>query len=359
LLHGLPLGVKDIFDTRDFPTAYGSPIYAGHRPTADAACIAAARQAGAIVLGKTASTEFATYAPAATVNPHDPDRTPGGSSSGSAAAVADGMVPFALGTQTAGSVIRPASYCGIVGYKPSFGIVPRSGVKQIAQSFDTIGAFARTVDDAAFLIGALAERSDLIGLTPADSRLRIAVCLTHEWPSVEASVGTVLEEAEHRLVDAGAVVARVELPSSFADLSGAYGDIYGYEIVRNLDEEGRAHRSQLSAQLRDGLDAGAKVTEARYRLAQEIALLQRRRFVDAIGQWDVLLTPSATGEAGTLATTGSPIMNRMWTLLHVPCVGVPAGSGPAGLPIGLQIVGAAGDDARVLAAAAWIQREIA
>jgi amidase len=358
LLHGLPLGVKDIFDTCDYPTEYGSRIYAGHRPAADAACVSAARNAGAIIVGKTATTEFATYAPAGTVNPHDRRRTPGGSSSGSAAAVADRMVPLAFGTQTAGSVIRPASYCGIVGYKPSFGLVPTIGVKKIAPSLDTIGAFGVTVHDAAFLIGALTGRRDLIAPLGIDGRLEVGICLTHEWPSVDDSVGAAIARAERRLADAGAVVARVELPPSFADLAGAYADIYDYEIVRNLDREGSAHRSQLSAPLRNALDAGAQVSEQRYRRAQKIARLQRRRFVDASGEWDVLLTPSSTGEAGTLESTGSPIMNRMWTLLHLPCVGVPAGRGPCGLPVGLQVVGRAGDDARVLAAAAWIEAQL-
>jgi Asp-tRNA(Asn)/Glu-tRNA(Gln) amidotransferase A subunit family amidase len=179
-LHGLPLGVKDIFDTVELPTAYGSPAYRDHRPAADAACVALARAAGAVVLGKTATTEFAAYSPSATVNPHNLACSPGGFSSGSAAAVADAMTPLAFGTQTAGSIIRPASFCGVVGYKPTFGMIGRAGVKLLAESLDTVGVFARHVADAALLVGALTARGDLLELPDVSGLLRIGMCRTHE-----------------------------------------------------------------------------------------------------------------------------------------------------------------------------------
>jgi Asp-tRNA(Asn)/Glu-tRNA(Gln) amidotransferase A subunit family amidase len=358
-LHGLPLGVKDIFDTCDSPTEYGSPIYAGHRPAADAACVALARAAGAIVLGKTTTAEFATYTPAATVNPRNVAHTPGGSSSGSAAAVADDMVPFAFGTQTAGSVIRPASYCGIVGYKPSFGMIGRAGVKLVAESLDTIGVLARTVADAALLVGALTARGDLLTLPKIDGRLRIGICKTHDWSHTEAAVGAVLTDAERTLAAAGADLAAIDLPSGFTALHDEYDAIYGYEIVRSLTHEHRAHRRQLSARLAEMLDSGTAITAERYDRARRVTDNCRRRLADAFGACDVLLAPSTTGEAPEgLASTGSPIMNGVWTLLHAPCVSVPAGTGPRGLPIGLQVVGRVGDDARTVAAAAWIGREL-
>lgn len=358
-LHGLPLGVKDIFDTCDGPTEYGSPIYAGHRPRADAACVALARDAGGIVLGKTMTTEFATYTPTATTNPRNVAHTPGGSSSGSAAAVADEMVPLALGTQTAGSVIRPASYCGVVGYKPSFGLIARAGVKLLAESLDTVGVFARTVEDAALLVGALSGRASLIALPGVDGLPRIGICRTHDWARADAAVAEALARAEQVLAAGGATVVTLDLPDVFAALGDAHDAIYGYETARGLAHERRTHAEQLSPRLREALDRGAAVEADRYDRACRKAAECRRRLPDVIGDCDVLLAPSATGEAPPgLETTGSPVLNRVWTLLHAPCVNVPAGLGPGSLPIGLQAVGRFGDDARTLAAAAWIEARL-
>ena len=206
-LHGLPLGVKDIIDTADMPTGCGSPIYAAHRPRADAACVALAREAGALVLGKTVTTEFAWFFPGKTANPRDPSRTPGGSSSGSAAAVADQMVPFAFGTQTAGSVIRPASYCGVVGYKPTHGTVSRSGIKTLSESLDTLGVLARSAADAALLIGALSGRALLPA--PLSRAPKIALCRTHEWPSAQPETVAALEHAAKSASTAGAQVGEL------------------------------------------------------------------------------------------------------------------------------------------------------
>jgi Asp-tRNA(Asn)/Glu-tRNA(Gln) amidotransferase A subunit family amidase len=358
-LHGLPIGVKDIIATADFVTAYGSPLYAGHRPARDAACVAAAEAAGAIVLGKTVTTEFATFTPGPTVNPLDLEHSPGGSSSGSAAAVADAMIPLAFATQTAGSIIRPASYCGIVGYKPSFGVLSRAGVKLCAESLDTLGALARTVGDAALFVGALAGRGDLIARPAVAARPRIAICRTPDWRAVDAAVATTLERAEYALGLAGADVVTLTLPRAFAALGAAHECIYGYELVRNLAAE-RAHPDALSGRLRQALEAGAAIDAPSYEHACALAAECRQAMPDVFERCDALLAPSATGEAPLgLASTGSPIMNRVWTLLRLPCVGVPAGRGPSGLPVGLQVVGRDGDDSRTLAVADWVHARLA
>lgn len=358
-LHGVPIGVKDIFDTAELPTEYGSPIYRGHRPVADAAAVALARAAGAIVLGKTVSTEFATYSPASTANPHDPAHTPGGSSSGSAAAVADWMVPLAFGTQTAGSITRPASYCGIVGYKPTYGTIGRAGIKLLAESLDTVGVLARDVADAALFVGALTGRTDLLELRHPSGGLTIGLCRTHEWDHVEPQARTTLEEAGKYLAASGADVRSVELPETCVGLSQAHSAIFGYETLRNLAHERRAHASELTPRLVRELEAGDTVTAARYDAAQQLARMCRQELAELMADCPVLLAPSATGEAPRgLESTGSPVMNAAWTLLHVPSVSVPFGRGAHGLPLGLQVIGPAGRDADTLAAAAWIHERL-
>jgi Asp-tRNA(Asn)/Glu-tRNA(Gln) amidotransferase A subunit family amidase len=358
-LYGLPIGVKDIFDTAELPTAYGSPIYRNHRPVTDAACVALARAAGAVLLGKTATTEFACFSPATTVNPHDSASTPGGSSSGSAAAVASAMIPIAFGTQTAGSIIRPASFCGVIGYKPTFGLIGRAGAKLLSESLDTIGVFAQQVTDAALLVGALTARSDLLQLPKVSDRLRIGVCRTHEWRHVEASAAAALDGAADALSAKGAVLRSVDLPPEFAGLGDAHAAIFGYEISRNLAYERAVHAAKLTARLREELEAADAVTARRYDAAQRLATSCRSRLPDIMAECDVLIAPSATGEAPQgLESTGSPIMNRIWTLLHVPCINVPIGRGPRGLPLGLQVIGRRGDDAHTLSVAAWIEERV-
>ncbi|MBI2963392.1 MAG: amidase, partial [Deltaproteobacteria bacterium] len=220
-VHGRAIGVKDVIDTADMPTAYGSPIYAGHRPAADAACVAALRAAGAIILGKTATTEFAAIHPARSVIPHVPARTPGGSSSGSAAAVADGMVWAALGTQTAGSVIRPASFCGVVGYKPTFGTISRAGMKPLSEFTDTIGVFARGVAEAGWVVAAAGNRPELSRLEPVPSKPRIGLCRTPHWEQAEAAAADALATAADHLRAAGAVLSDLALPAPCAGLAEA------------------------------------------------------------------------------------------------------------------------------------------
>ena len=356
-LHGVPVGVKDIFDTADLPTEYGSPIYKGHRPAADAACVAAARAAGAVILGKTVTTEFATMVPAATVHPRNPKHTPGGSSSGSAAAVAAGMVRFAYGTQTVGSIIRPAAYCGVVGYKPSHGMLSRSGMKMGAETLDTAGVIARNVEDAALLAGASAMRTDLLERHPLENP-RLGVCRSPNWHHMSPAGAAAFDSAARRLVAKGAHLVDMEL--AFDELDAAASTILVYEMARGLAHEVAHHRARISPILLERIDAGATMPYRKYLQAMQYASNCRRKLVDQAGDVDAIFTPSATGEAPLgLASTGNTAMNRLWTLLHGPCVTVPAGDGPGGLPLGVQVVGIPGSDARTLAVARWVEHALA
>ena len=355
-LHGIPVGVKDIFDTADLPTEYGSPIYKGHRPAADAACVAAARAAGAIIIGKTVTTEFATMVPAKTVHPRDPRRTPGGSSSGSAAAVAAGMVRFAYGTQTVGSIIRPAAYCGVVGYKPSYGLLSRLGMKMGAESLDTAGVIARNVADAALLASASAMCPALIEGKGIENP-RLGVCRSPNWHHMSAEGATAFEDAVKRIAGRGARVVEKEIP--FPELDAAAGIILVYEMARGLAHEVLRHRELVHPMLLERVDAGRALTYSEYSKALAYAADCRRRLKEHFADIDAILTPSATGEAPLgLASTGNTAMNRLWTLLHGPCVTVPAGEGPAGLPLGVQLVrpyGGERADAHLLAVARWVE----
>jgi Asp-tRNA(Asn)/Glu-tRNA(Gln) amidotransferase A subunit family amidase len=358
-LKGLPVGVKDIIDTADMPTGYGSSLYEGFRPPRDAACVAMARQAGALMLGKTVSTEFAYFQPGKTRNPHDPGRTPGGSSSGSAAAVADGMVPLAFGTQTAGSVIRPASFCGCVGYKPSFGLIDRTGVRPFADGLDTVGVFARTVEDAAFFAAVLSGRPKL-RIEGEELRPRIGLCRTHEWDAAEPATRDALEEAGRRLHAAGLEVREVTLSEAFRGLFEAQKTVMAYEGARACAPEMRTTPDRLSAKLREILQTGGAIAPEDYDAAKALADGCRAGFDAVMSDLDVLLTPSAPGEAPAgLEATGDPVFNRVWTLLGVPCINVHGLSGPSGLPVGVQVVGCLGDDRRALAAAGAIARALA
>ena len=352
-LRGLPVGAKDIFDTHDMPTEYGSRIYRGHRPRADAATVALTRRAGGVILGKTVTAEFATFVPGATRNPHDLSRTPGGSSSGSAAAVADFMVPLAFGTQTAGSLIRPASYCGIVGYKPTFNLLPRAGVKPGADSLDTVGVYGRSVEDVAFFAAALTGRRDLESRTAKTPR--IGLCRTYEWERVQPEMRQALEDAARRL---GAKDA--ELPRSFEGLRASHTAILWYEVARSLADEYSRFPELLDPGLRERCASGFALDAHEYLRARQHAAHCRANLGEAFGDCDVLLAPAATGEAPAgLASTGDVAMNVVWTLLHVPCVAIPAARGPHGMPLGLQVIGPIGDDARTLACADWIHSRLA
>lgn len=352
-LHGLPLGVKDLIDTVQYPTAYGSPIYAGHRPPWDAACVARARSAGALVLGKTVTTEFAAYHPGKTANPHNPAHTPGGSSSGSAAAVADGMVPLAYGTQTAGSVIRPAAFCGIVGFKPGFGLICRAGVKPLAESLDTLGVFARDVTDAALLAGVLAGRDWLPPDTPAIPC--IGLCRTSMWNQAEPAAHAVFEQAAVLLAKQGAQISAVDLPAAFDNLFSAQIGIMAFEASQALHDEAVRHADRLSTPLRALIAQGQAMSPERYDECQQLARACRGQLDEVFAGADVLLTLSAPGEAPEgLGATGDPLFSRLWTLLGVPCLHVPCAHGSCGLPLGVQLIGKAGGERQLLEAAQWI-----
>ncbi len=356
-LRGVPVGVKDVFDTFDMPSRYGSPIYADHQPRSDAAAVALTRGIGGLVFGKTVTTEFATFTPNVTTNPHNPAHTPGGSSSGSAAAVAAGMVPVAFGTQTIGSVIRPAAYCGVVGYKPTFGLLPRFGVKAISECLDTVGCFTRSVADAAFFVGALARRPLAMGT--ADHAPRIGLCLTAQWPHAQPETQTLFAGLGARLSGAGASVADFSLPSLYDGINAAQDIIAAVEMAACLADEHRRFSHQMSERLRTRLDEGATIPVREYDAAMALARAGRQSLADAMAGFDVLVVPSAIGEAPEgLGATGDPVFNRTWSLLHTPCVHVPLTTGPNGLPLGVQVVGRIGDDARTLASAHWIEQQL-
>ena len=355
LLHGLPMAAKDLFDTFDMPTRYGSPIYAAHQPASDAASVALARAAGAIVVGKTVTTEFATFHPGPTCNPHDARHTPGGSSSGSAAAVADAMVPLAFGTQTAGSIVRPAAYCGAVGYKPTFGTICRVGVKLISDTLDTVGGFARSVPDVALLAAALSGRDELAIHRSAPDSPRIGVCRTCEWDRALPETVALFDDVEKRLARSGASVRTVTLPADFAGLAAAQITIMVRDVAQSLSYERLAHRDLLSAEMIAMIDAGLGVSPAQYDSARSLAARCRAMLPQVFDGLDVLVAPSAPGEAPAgIGATGDPLFNRIWTLLHVPCVHLPIARGPRGLPLGVTVVGLRGRDRETLLGADWI-----
>ncbi|MCL5776505.1 amidase [Limibaculum sp. FT325] len=351
-LHGVPVAVKDIIETADMPTAYGSEIYAGHRPTRDADCVARLRGAGAVILGKTVTTEFATFRPGKTRNPHDPNRTPGGSSSGSAAAVAAGMAPLALGTQTVGSVIRPAAFCGVVGFKASQGRLPLTGVKPLAAALDSLGVFARSVADAVLWFETLSgERVPV----QHGSAPRVALVRTAHWHEAEPETRAAVEAVAARLAAAGAEVSEPALPEGFARLAGAQDAIFAAGAVAALALEWRSDRDRLSPQLREVLARGEAIPAEALADARMLAESCHATLARLFGHVDVVLAPAAKGEAPRgLETTGDPLFNRMWTVLLGPCATLPAASGPNGMPVGVQLVGAFRRDAAFLSHLGWV-----
>ena len=358
-LHGIPIGVKDVIDTVEMPTEYGSPIYKGHKPSCDAACVAQVRELGGVILGKTTTTEFATRHPSKTRNPKNGAHTPGGSSAGSAAAVADAMVPIAFGTQTSSSIIRPAAYCGSVGYKPTFNLVNRAGLKFLSESLDTIGVLTRTVPDAAMIV------EELSGSTPArfedvaTLKPRIGFCRTPYWTQADAATQTALLGALPRLSRAGATLDEVALESDFAELADTQVRMSSYEFYRALTYERTRFPQLISDSLMTRIRAGSLVTRTDYQKTQETAERCRRKLDDVYREYDVLICPSATGEAPRgLSSTGDPVFGLTWTLMHGPAMTLPVFTGPTGLPLGLQVTGPRKSDARTLVAAEWIRRAL-
>lgn len=350
-LHGVPVGVKDVIDTCDMPTQMGSPVYRGYRPAADASCVALLRAAGALIFGKTVTCEFAGVAPGDTTNPHDPSRTPGGSSSGSAAAVADFMVPLAFGTQTGGSIQRPASYCGIVGFKPTYGLINTAGLKPAAVSLDTLGLLARSVQDVALAFRVLTNASEIPWLSQ-DIRFRVGVCGTHLWDTAAAETKRALADAAERLRLCGHKVEEFTLPKSFAELSTTREIINDYERARAMAHEWQYARDAISESLAKSIARGFAIPADRYAGALAQVEEFRRVVAPAFATYDVLLVPTVTGEAPIgLGHTGHHGFQSMWTQLRTPTVSLPTHQGPDGLPVSIQLVGAAYADARLLAVA--------
>ncbi|MBO0709855.1 MAG: amidase [Acetobacteraceae bacterium] len=354
-LHGLPVGIKDILDTADMPTGNGSPIWAGSRPKADAAAVAWMRAAGGVAIGKTVTTEFATRKPGPTRNPHNLEHTPGGSSSGSAAGVADGFFPLAFGSQTAGSVVRPAAFCGVVGYKPTFGMISRVGAKMMSDSLDTVGVLARSVADCALLAAAVSGRQLGDPDQKPERAPAIGLCRTPVWDHAERETETLLAAVAEVLARAGAHIRERDLPANFAPLERAHPVVMNTESARALGWELATAREQISDQLLERLDFGLAQTDAAIAEAYAVFTRTQAAFPSVMDGLDILLTPSAPGVAPEgIGWTGDPVFNFIWTSLHVPCVTVPAGTGRHGLPLGIQIVARRGDDRAALAWAQWV-----
>ena len=355
VLRGVPIGVKDIIDTHDMPTGHNSPIFQGKVPFGDAACVALCRSANAVILGKTVTTEFANRHPGATVNPHNPAHTPGGSSSGSAAAVADGHVPLAFGTQTGGSVIRPAAYCGVIGYKPTFGDFSRVGIKMQCHSVDTLGLMARTLADIALFRGAVLKLPP-IRIDRGIARPRVGLCRTPIWNEAEADTKKLLEATASKLADKGASVIDVAFASPYADILDDHAAITNWEGTRNYADERLRNPDKVSRDLMDGaMKRGLETSFERYVAAQRKAVAFRAHVDALFDKVDVLLCPSAPGEAPKgVEFTGDPRFNSIWTLAGTPCVTLPAGTGANGLPLGIQLVGLRHADDRLLSTAAWV-----
>jgi Asp-tRNA(Asn)/Glu-tRNA(Gln) amidotransferase A subunit family amidase len=370
-LFGVPVGIKDNFDTADLETAYGSPIYAGHRPRRDAGAVALFRAAGALIAGKTKLAEFAWMSATDTLNPLDRTRTPGGSSSGSAAAVAAGVVPLATGTQTAGSIIRPGSYCGVLAYKPTFGLFHRDGVKLLAPSLDTVGLFARTVPDLALAAsvlapgalaapaavagpGAAAERP-AAGTSTLAARPRIAFMRTPDWPEVEPAARVAIEGVAAAAAAAGADVIEIDPPAGYADLVAAHKTIQWFESAVSLAPELAESPSLLSDQVREALEEGVAIPVERYEDAKRATAEHGPALVALLDACDGVLAPSATGVPPVgLSFTGDALFCRLETLIGAPAISLPLAWTAERLPAGLQLIGAPGRDARTLACAQWL-----
>ncbi|MFH6785423.1 MULTISPECIES: amidase [Methylobacterium] len=359
-LAGIAVGIKDIIDTADLPTRMGSPIYDGWRPRADAPIVSRLKRLGAVPLAKTTTTPFAFLDPTATRNPHHSGHTPGGSSAGSAAAVAAGMLPLALGTQTGGSVIRPAAFCGVVGVKPSFRLLPTVGVKCYSWALDTLGLFAASVPDAACALALLADR-------PAVARVddpgapRIGIVRQDFCAAPDPEADAALRRAARAAERAGAVVHDLVLPARFGEAFAAHGTIQDYEARQALAWEYAAHRDALPPRLRAALDAAQGIETAAYDSARRTAHHARRSLKDVFSEDgpDVLLTYAAPGAAPAgLDHTGDSRFNRLWTLMGVPCVTLPVDRTSDGLPVGVQVIARFGDDGRALAAAGLIERAL-
>ena len=356
-LHGVPVGIKDIIDTADMPTENGTVLHAGRRPAKDATVVSRLRAAGAIIMGKTVTTELATYFPGKTRNPHDPEHTPGGSSSGSAAAVAAGMVPLAVGTQTNGSVIRPAAFCGVVGFKPTYGLINRDGVLRQSPALDQIGVFARSPGDAALLAESLCDPAALPrwleGAGAASPRLpRIAFVKTAIWNRTAFDAREALAGLVARL---GSTVIEVEMPEAAAGVWEWQRTVMEAEIAANYDAEWRQGRDRLSESLRKQIERGRSVTAVDYRHALERIASVNAAFDPLYAGYDVIMTPAVPGTAPRgLDSTGDPAFCTLWTFCGMPALTLPLLRNTNGLPLGVQLVAPRFCDAQLLRAARWL-----
>ncbi len=355
-LHGVPVGIKDILDTRDMPTGHGFPPYKDDRPDRDSACVASLRAAGMVILGKTVTTEFACPFPVQTLNPHDPTRTPGVSSSGSAASVADFMVPLANGTQTGGSVIGPATSCGVYGYKASLDGLDRTGIRHCKPGIDTLGLFARSVEDLILLRAVQTGTA-----TPANgipSAPRIGLVRTN-WDQAEPCMRDAVETTAQILGDAGAVVTDLDLPALFDELSPHSAVVNGWEGCRALSDEIRDHLDSFNAHNRERVDFVAGLSAADYEASKAVLAGARDRLAAIFADTDIFLTPGLPGEAPVgLTEVRTAVMNRLWTQMYTPAITLPLFEGPNHMPVGIQLVGPRETDDRTLAIAAWVDARL-
>lgn len=351
-LAGIACGVKDIIDTADLPTQMGSSIYKDWRPRADAPIVMALKAAGATVAGKTHTTAFAFLDPAPTHNPHDPVASPGGSSAGSAAAVGAGMIPLAIGTQTGGSVIRPASYCGIAGIKPSYGLLPTHGVKPFSWSLDTLGLMAGSADDLGFALAAITERPELDSDAAELRGLRIGICAQDFAGPAEPASQAALQRFREIAMQAGAQLVELASPPALDAAFHAHGPLQDWEATQALAWEYAGHRDAIAPKLRAYLDAARSVTPAQYDEARGLSRQGRAAARDFFAQVDVVASFAAPGTApDTMDSTGDSKFNRLWTLLGVPCLTIPVVRGPRNLPVGIQIIAGFGSDEHVVSVA--------
>ena len=358
-LAGLPVGIKDIIDTIDMPTACGSPIYRGCMPPSDAPIVSMVKRAGGVIAGKTVTTEFAAVTPGATRNPHNTEHTPGGSSSGSAAAVAAGFVPFSIGTQTAGSVIRPASFCGVAGLKPSFGLLPGFRVKGFSWTLDTLGLFARTVRDVAFFANAITGQNLSIAAEPL-LLPRFGVARMQVWDEIDTAMADAVELTCYLARSRGASVETLAVDEIFEQADKAQYVVQDYELVRSLAFEFDNHKELLSPSLREMIVKAQSITTERYVNALAVGRAARLASSRLFAQADFLIAPAASSPAPLgLESTGSPNVAQLWTLLGLPAVNVPGLQSQSGLPLGIQLIGPLGQDRATLRAAAWLEDALA
>lgn len=373
-LHGVPVGLKDIIDTKTMPTERGSPVFAGRQPKSDAAIVDRLREAGAVILGKTATTEFAFMHPAQTRNPHNPEFSPGGSSSGSAAAVAAFHVPLAIGTQTNGSVIRPASFCGTYGYKPTRGIVSRRGIFQTSKSLDQVGTFARTLEDAALLTDAIGGFDPTDNLSFARPRPNMFEGAHTEVPvnpaivwfdlpfndrlSSDAKEG--MDEVLAALEEAGAKIERIPVSENLTNLIEVQSTIHLYEICQHQGKVFDAHWDELSTSLQPLVARGRDISAAQYEDAVEVMTSANGFFAEFFTEFDAVLAPSAAGQAPRFdsGATGDPIFCTIWTLCGLPCLTMPILTSENNLPVGVQLIGAIERDDRLFRTANWVLNKL-